>query len=186
MLMVDEAHATGVFGPEGRGLVSALGLEDRVDVIMGTYSKALGGFGAYAAASETVIRYFVNAARGFIYSTALPACVIASDLAALRICAAGGRAGADLLERASRFRERLRMQGRRVLGESQIVPVVVGDSRDAARLSGALLERGICAAAIRPPTVPKGSARLRFSLCAAHTDDDLAAALEAMRELAHA
>ena len=186
MLMVDEAHATGVFGPEGRGVVSALSLEERVDVIMGTYSKALGGFGAYAASSRLVIRYLVNAARGFIYSTALPACIIASNLAAIRVCMSGGGRGAALLERAAAFREALRSQGWRVLGESQIVPVVVGDSREAMRLSDALLERGMRVMAVRPPTVPDGSARLRFSLSSAHSDNDLAAALEAMRELAGA
>ncbi|MHB8782241.1 MAG: aminotransferase class I/II-fold pyridoxal phosphate-dependent enzyme, partial [Desulfobacteria bacterium] len=93
LLMVDEAHATGVFGPQGRGCVEAEGLAGQVDLVMGTFSKALGGFGAYLAASRTVIDYLVNTARSFIYSTALPPPVIAADLAALRLCLSGETRG---------------------------------------------------------------------------------------------
>jgi len=127
--MVDEAHATGVFGPQGRGCVEAEGLAGQVDLVMGTFSKALGGFGAYLAASRTVIDTLVNTARSFIYSTALPPTVIAADLAALRLCLAGETRGEELLRRAGGFRSALRGKGWTVGGESQIVPVLVGRAR---------------------------------------------------------
>jgi 8-amino-7-oxononanoate synthase len=178
--MVDEAHATGVFGPQGRGCVEAEGLAGEVDLVMGTFSKALGGFGAYLAASRTVIDYLVNTARSFIYSTALPPPVIAADLAALRLCLSGETRGESLLRRAAAFREALRGKGWTVGGESQIVPVVVGESALAVSLSKSLADRGFLALPVRPPTVPEGSARLRFSLTAAHTDRQIAAVVEAL------
>jgi 7-keto-8-aminopelargonate synthetase-like enzyme len=180
LLMVDEAHATGVFGPQGRGCVEAEGLAGQVDLVMGTFSKALGGFGAYLAASRTVIDYLVNTARSFIYSTALPPSVIAADLAALRLCLSGKTRGEELLRRAGAFRGALRGKGWTVGGESQIVPVVVGESALAVSLSKTLAGQGFLALPVRPPTVPEGSARLRFSLTAAHTDRQVAAVVEAL------
>jgi len=180
LLMVDEAHATGVFGPQGRGCVEAEGLSGRVDLVMGTFSKALGGFGAYLAASRTVVEYLVNCARSFIYTTALPAAVIAADLAALRLCLAGETRGEELLRRAAAFRDALRALGWTVGGESQIVPVVVGESGRAVALSKSLADRGFLALPVRPPTVPEGSALLRFSLTTAHTDRQLADVVEAL------
>jgi 8-amino-7-oxononanoate synthase len=180
LLMVDEAHATGVFGPQGRGCVEASDLAGQVDLVMGTFSKALGGFGAYLAASRTVIDYLVNTARSFIYSTALPPPVIAADLAALRLCLSGETRGEELLRRAAAFRRALRGKGWTVGGESQIVPVVVGESALAVSLSKSLAGQGFLALPVRPPTVPEGSARLRFSLTAAHTDRQIAAVVEAL------
>ena len=180
LLMVDEAHATGVFGPQGRGCVEAERLSGQVDLVMGTFSKALGGFGAYLAASRTVVACLVNSARSFIYTTALPAAVIAADLAALRLCLAGETRGVELLRRAAAFREALRARGWTVGGESQIVPVTVGESARAVALSKALVERGFLALPVRPPTVPEGKARLRFSLTAAHTDRHLSDVAEAL------
>ncbi|HEX9191427.1 MAG TPA: 8-amino-7-oxononanoate synthase [Candidatus Deferrimicrobiaceae bacterium] len=179
-LMVDEAHATGVFGPQGRGCVEAEGLAGQVDLVMGTFSKALGGFGAYLAAPRTVVEYLVNSARSFIYTTALPPAVIAADLAALRLCLAGETRGEELLRRAAAFREALRANGWTVGGESQIVPVTAGESARAVALSKALAERGYLALPVRPPTVPEGSARLRFSLTAAHTERQLSDVAEAL------
>jgi 8-amino-7-oxononanoate synthase len=180
LLMVDEAHATGVFGPLGRGCVEEEGLSGQVELVMGTFSKALGGFGAYLAASRTVVEYLVNSARSFIYTTALPAAVIAADIAALRLCLAGETRGEELLRRAAAFREALRERGWTVGGESQIVPVVVGESARAVALSKSLAARGFLALPVRPPTVPEGSARLRFSLTAAHTDRQIAGVVEAL------
>jgi len=180
LLMVDEAHATGVFGPQGRGCVEAEGLAGQVDLVMGTFSKALGGFGAYLAAARTVVECLVNAARSFIYTTALPPAVIAADLAALRLCLAGETRGEELLRRSAAFREALRAKGWTVGGESQIVPVTVGESARAVALSKALAERGYLALPVRPPTVPEGGARLRFSLTAAHTDRQLSGVVEAL------
>jgi 7-keto-8-aminopelargonate synthetase-like enzyme len=178
--MVDEAHATGVFGPQGRGCVEAAGLSGRVDLVMGTFSKALGGFGAYLAACRTVVSTLVNSARSFIYTTALPPAVIAADLAAIRLCLDGETRGAELLRRAAAFREALRGKGWTAGGESQIVPVVVGESARAVALSKTLADRGYLALPVRPPTVPEGAARLRFSLTAAHTDGHLSGVAEAL------
>jgi 8-amino-7-oxononanoate synthase len=180
LLMVDEAHATGVFGPRGRGLIEAEGLAGQVDLVMGTFSKALGGFGGYLAASRTVIDFLVNSARSFIYSTALPAPVIAANLAALRLCLSGEADGAELLRRAAAFRNALRAKGWVVGGDSQVVPVVVGDSGRAVSLSNYLADRGFLVLPVRPPTVPEGSARLRFSLTSAHGEDRLEGVLEAL------
>jgi 8-amino-7-oxononanoate synthase len=180
LFMVDEAHATGVFGPQGRGCVEAEGLAGEVDLAMGTFSKALGSFGAYLAASRTVVEYLVNSARSFIDSTALPAPVSAASLAALRLCRSGETHGERLLARSAEFRSALRAKGWVVGGDSQIVPVVVGQSARAVALSGQLAERGFLVLPVRPPTVPEGSARLRFSLTAAHKDSHLKDALEAL------
>jgi 8-amino-7-oxononanoate synthase len=180
LFMVDEAHATGVFGPQGRGRVEAEGLGGEVDLVMGTFSKALGGFGGYLAASRTIVEYLVNSARSFIYSTALPAPVIAADLAALRLCLSGEARGEELLRRSAAFRDALRAKGWIVGGDSQIVPVVVGDSARAVSLSGRLAERGFLVLPVRPPTVPEGSSRLRFSLTAAHGDSRVEGVLEAL------
>ena len=179
-LYVDEAHATGVFGPHGQGLVGAEGLTDRVEFTMGTFSKALGGFGAYLASSRLVVDYLVNAARGFIYTTALPPVIVAANLAALHVCRQEPGLGAALLAKAARFREALRERGWDARGACQIVPVVVGDSARALELSARLAEQGFLVVAVRPPTVPDGAARLRFSLSVAHTDAQLQAVLEAL------
>jgi 8-amino-7-oxononanoate synthase len=179
-LMVDEAHATGVFGPQGRGCVEAAGLSGQVDLVMGTFSKALGGFGAYLAACRTVVSTLVNSARSFIYTTALPPAVIAADLAALQLCLDGETRGEELLRRAAEFREALRGKGWTAGGESQIVPVIVGESARAVALSKALADRGYLVLPVRPPTVPEGAARVRFSLTAAHADRHLSGVAEAL------
>jgi len=180
LFMVDEAHATGVFGPQGRGCVEAEGLTGEVDLVMGTFSKALGGFGAYLAASRTIVDYLVNSARSFIYSTALPPPVIAANLAALGLCLSGETRGAEVLARAAEFRDALRAKGWLVGGDSQIVPVVVGQSGRAVVLSDMLADRGYLVLPVRPPTVPEGSARLRFSMTAAHKDVQRKGVLEAL------
>ncbi len=183
-LYVDEAHATGIFGDHGAGCVDEDGLTDQVEFIMGTFSKALGGFGAYLAASRLVVEYLINAARGFIYTTALPPMVLAANLAALRVCREEPALGRILLRRTRDFRQALLSQGWTTGGESQIVPVMVGESARALQLSAALAEKGFRVLAVRPPTVPEGTARLRLSLCAAHTPAQLDAVLEAFRALA--
>ncbi len=180
LFLVDEAHATGVFGPQGRGCVEAEGLGGEVDLVMGTFSKALGAFGAYLAASRDLVDFLVNSARSFIYSTALPAPVIAAALAGLRLCAAGQTRGEELLRRSAAFRAALAANGWAAGGGSQIVPVAVGDSARAVALSQMLAERGYLALPVRPPTVPEGSARLRFSLTVAHDDAQLRGVVEAL------
>lgn len=183
LLMVDEAHATGVFGNEGRGRVDALNLSDHTDLIMGTFSKALGGFGAYLASSSDVADYLINRARSFIYSTALPPAIIAADLAALDVLKDEPWRGPELLERADKFRLAVVEAGWTVTGKSQIIPVQIGESRTALALAEALLTKGFYVLPIRPPSVPEGTARFRFSLCYEHALKDLNALVEALREL---
>lgn len=183
LLMVDEAHATGVFGNEGRGRVDALNLNDRVDLVMGTFSKALGGFGAYLACSRHVTDYLINKARSFIYSTALPPAVIAANQAALDVLTEEPWRGPKLLSRAEKFRQSLNKAGWPVKGDSQIIPVMVGESKAALALAKGLRSKGFYVLPIRPPSVPEGTARFRFSLCYDHTRKDLNALAAALKEL---
>lgn len=167
-IMVDEAHATGVYGPEGSGVVEEDGMSGRIDLIMGTFSKALGGFGAYLAASKDIIDYLVNRCRSFIYSTALPPSVTAANLAGLEIVREEPERRLRLLAAARYFRDALRHKGFEIRGSSQIVPLIVGDNHRTLEFSDALQKIGYWVPAIRPPTVPRGEARLRFSLTIYH------------------
>ncbi|HEY2773854.1 MAG TPA: 8-amino-7-oxononanoate synthase [Candidatus Binatia bacterium] len=180
-LMVDEAHAAGIFGPAGAGLVAEKGLTSRIDVHMGTLGKALASFGAYVAGSHRLIEHLINRARPFIFTTGLPPSAAAAASAALDIIAREPGRAFRLLENARSLGLRLREAGLRVPNvESQILPVVVGDARRAVAAAAALLERGYYVAAIRPPTVPDGTSRLRLSLMATHQEehiDGVAAAL---------
>jgi 8-amino-7-oxononanoate synthase len=182
-IMVDEAHAAGVLGPGGGGLVEALGLADAVDVRIGTLSKAIAGVGGFFAGSKLLRDYFVNSVRSLIYSTGLPHAVIAFDLAAVRHIRAHPGLGHDLLRAAQSFRERLREAGFDTLtSTTQIVPCIVGDAATALDLQVFLRDRGIIAPAIRPPTVPQGSARIRFSVHLGFTKNDDEQVLAALRE----
>jgi len=174
MLIVDEAHATGVFGPAGSGLIREHRLEREVNISMATLSKALGGYGGFVACTRDMRNLLVNHARSFIYSTALPPAVVGAALAALDLMEQNPGWGADLLRRADTFRKALTAAGLDTLqSASQIVPVLVGDNEKALSLSNRLREDGILCVAIRPPTVPDGTARLRFSVSLAHTEQDL-------------
>jgi 8-amino-7-oxononanoate synthase len=182
-IMVDEAHATGVFGPTASGLVEALGLADAIDIRMGTLSKAVAGVGGFFAGSALVRDYLVNHARSLIYSTALPHAAYAFDLAAVRHIRAHPNAGAKLLETALLFREKLRSIGIDTLASTtQIIPCLVGDDTKAMALSAFLRKRGILAPAIRPPTVPKGSARVRFSIHLDFSSDREETVVAALKE----
>ena len=168
-LMVDEAHATGIFGRYGGGVVEDEGLIDEVDLIMGTFSKALGSFGAYLASTKRIIDYLINSSRSFIYSTALPPSIIAANLTSLELIKTEPFRRKRLLENSDYFRHELKKRGFIVRGSSQIVPLILGDSEKAIRLSEELRNRGHWILPIRPPTVPKNEARLRFSLTYHHT-----------------
>lgn len=173
-MMVDEAHAAGVFGPGGAGVVAALGLTEQVDVHMGTLGKGLGSFGAYVAGSRRLVDHLVNRARSFIFTTGLPPSAAAAAGAALDVLAREPERAAGLLRRARRLGETLRAGGLDVPNlDSQILPVMVGDARRAVAAAEQLLERGFYVAAIRPPTVPPGTSRLRLSLMATHTDEQI-------------
>ncbi len=177
ILVVDEAHAVGVLGPGGRGRVAELKLESQVAVCIGTLGKALGSYGGFAACSETMRDYLINRARSFIYSTALPPPVLGAALGALNLLEGHPGLAEILQTRATLFRGLLQRADLNILrSESQIVPVVVGTNQAALALSDRLRERGILAVAIRPPTVPPGSSRLRFSVTLAHEERDLISA----------
>jgi glycine C-acetyltransferase/8-amino-7-oxononanoate synthase len=187
-LMVDEAHATGAIGPGGRGSVAAAGLSEEVDLVVGTLGKALGSYGAYVCASSELSEYLLNTARSFIFSTALPPPVLAAALAALELLEAEPERVRNLSANAAALREGLVAEGLAASGgRSQIVPLEVGDAERTMELCERLLERGVFAQGIRPPTVPAGSSRLRFSVMATHEQADLREAArlagEAAREL---
>ncbi|MGC8490950.1 MAG: 8-amino-7-oxononanoate synthase [Syntrophobacteraceae bacterium] len=175
MIMVDEAHSTGVFGPGGSGVIRRYGLEDRVNVSMGTLSKALGGYGGFIACSHALRKLLINRARAFIYTTGLPPAVIGGAIGALSVIQREGNPGEELLRRAANFRKRLQGAGLDVLdSQSQIIPVLIGENERTLAVAERLKSRGILAAAIRPPTVPEGTARLRLSLTMDHSEQDLA------------
>lgn len=179
LVLVDEAHSTGVFGIGGAGLVAEHQLQNSVNLCMGTLSKGLGGYGGFVACSETMRDYLINHARGFIYTTALPPAVVGSAIGALDVLAAEPDRGAKLLERAQNFRHALQAGGLDTFdSDSPIIPIRVGENETAMRLAASLLKDGLLVIAIRPPTVPAGTARLRLSVTSAHTASDLAYAAE--------
>jgi 8-amino-7-oxononanoate synthase len=183
MVMVDEAHGTGVFGNRLCGCVEKFGLEESVDVKMGTLSKSFAGLGGFFAGSSLVRDFLVNTARSLIYSTALPQSVLAYDLAALRHIRTHPELGKNVLETSAKLRDAIRLQGFDTLkSESQIIPLVIGDEGEALRLSAFLAERGIKAPAIRPPTVPKGTSRIRFSVHAGLSPDNITHIIESLKE----
>jgi glycine C-acetyltransferase/8-amino-7-oxononanoate synthase len=172
--MVDEAHGTGALGPGGRGAVAEAGVEDHVDVIVGTLGKALGSYGAFVAADERIARYLLNAARTFIFSTALPPPAVAGALAALELLIEQPQRVHKLEVNGAALRDALQSEGFGI-GESrtQIVPLIVGDADSAMRVCEAALARGVFAQAIRPPTVPPGTSRLRLAVMASHRVEEL-------------
>ena len=173
-LMVDEAHGTGTLGPGGRGSVAAAGLEGEVDVIVGTLGKALGGYGAYVCCEREVRELLINVARPFVFSTALPPPLVAAADAALGALEADPAMVARLHRNATLIRGELAARGLDVKPEgTQIVPVTVGEAADATALCEAVLARGVFAQAIRPPTVPEGTSRLRLTVIATHREDEL-------------
>jgi 8-amino-7-oxononanoate synthase len=180
-VMVDEAHGTGAIGPDGRGAVAAAGLEDEVDVIVGTLGKALGSYGAYVCCDAQIADYLINTARTLIFSTALSPPAVAAAMAALELLREQPRRVEKLQRNAAVLRESLAGQGLSVPdGVTQIVPVIVGDASEAVRASERALEKGIFTQAIRPPTVPAGSSRLRLTVMASHTRSELRDAAQAL------
>ncbi len=179
VLYVDEAHATGVLGPGGAGLTSTV--PGGVDIAMGTFSKAMGSFGAYVAASQLVIDWLVNACGGFIYATALPPAVLGAIDAALDLVPGMDADRAKLAALGDRLREGLTAAGYDVDGSStQIVPAIVGGAAATMALGDRLAEAGMIAGAIRPPTVPPGTSRLRIALRSTHEEADIDALLAAI------
>ena len=174
LLMVDEAHATGVLGKNGGGAAELFGIKDGIDISTGTFSKALASEGGFVAGSAALIDYLVNTARSFIFSTAMPPAGAAVSLAALDIVRTEPQRRSTLMEHAAWLRDSLGRAGFDVANHpTQIVSLILGEPRTATTFSDRLMERGIFVAAIRPPTVPAGTSRLRISLMATHTRDDL-------------
>jgi len=182
-VVVDEAHATGVVGPGGRGLVAQLGLEADVDVVIGTLGKALGSYGAFACASAELKSFLVNRARTLIYSTALPPPALGAALAALAMLREDPGIVTRLHALARALREQLAHEGFAVQpGTMPIVPVVVGEPQAAVDLAEEALARGVFAQAIRPPTVPDGTSRLRLVATGAHDETQLRDAARTLAE----
>ena len=184
-VIVDEAHATGVVGPGGRGLVAALGLEGEVDVVVGTLSKALGSYGAFACCDSVTASLLINRARTLIFSTALPPPSVGAAREALRIVREEPSVVERLRANARVLRDELAAQGFAVKeGEVPIVPLVVGDPHAAMALCEAALAEGVFAQAIRPPTVPDGTSRLRLVAMASHDPAELRDAARLLGRLA--
>jgi glycine C-acetyltransferase/8-amino-7-oxononanoate synthase len=184
-LMVDEAHATGALGPGGRGSVAAAGLSGEVDLVVGTLGKALGSYGAYVCADHELTEYLLNTARSFIFSTAPPPPVAAASLAALDLLESQPQRVDRLARNAATLRTALRAEGLAVGGaQTHIVPIEVGEAEPTMELSERLLERGVFAQGIRPPTVPEGSSRLRFTVMSTHRAAELEHAAQLVGETA--
>ncbi|HEY3309404.1 MAG TPA: 8-amino-7-oxononanoate synthase [Desulfuromonadaceae bacterium] len=176
ILMVDDAHGSGVLGENGGGTAELLGVTEGIDVHMGTFGKALGSFGAYAALSRDLRELLINRARSFIFSTSLPPAVLGASLAALAVVrsAVGVELRACLTANSLFFKKQLRNNGFQVSDSTtQIVPLVTGDADVTMRFTELLLKEGLFAQGIRPPTVPAGSCRLRCTVMATHSTDDL-------------
>ncbi|MHB8137915.1 MAG: 8-amino-7-oxononanoate synthase [Smithellaceae bacterium] len=179
LLMVDDAHATGVLGKKGGGTVDHFGLQGGIDIAMGTLSKALASEGGFVAGSRSLIDYLANTARSFIFSTALSPATIAVSLAALDIVRTEPASREALLSHSLWFREKLRAMGFDVPDHpTPIISIVLGRPDVAVDFSKQLMEKHIFVSAIRPPTVPAGTSRLRINMMATHTKDDLQRALD--------
>jgi glycine C-acetyltransferase/8-amino-7-oxononanoate synthase len=186
-LMVDEAHGTGTLGPDGRGALADVGLEDEVDVIMGTLGKALGSYGAFVACDERMARYLVNAARTFIFSTALPPPAVAGALAALQLLDENPHRVQKLQSNAATLRAELEREGFDVgLSQTHILPLVIGDPSLTVEVCDRALANGVFAQAIRPPTVPPHTSRLRLAVMASHRAVELGQAAHALAQAARA
>ena len=173
-VMVDDAHGTGCVGPDGRGLVARHGLEDEIDVVVGTLGKSLGSYGAYVLCDKAMAKYLINTARTLIFSTALSPPAVAAALAALELLREQPRRVEKLQRNARVLRDALVERGMPVPGgDTPIVPLIVGDAEAAVAASDRALEQGVFAQAIRPPTVPAGSSRLRLAVMASHTKSEL-------------
>lgn len=179
LLMVDEAHATGVLGPRGMGLTAG----KNVDVTIGTFGKALGSFGAYIACSKQIKDYLINCCSGFIYTTALPPPVIGSIDAALDLIPGMEKERKALQDNAGFFRDSLRQLGYDTGNSTtQIIPVIIGNEEETLALSERLGQNGFLATAIRPPTVAPGQSRIRITLSAAHTREQVERLIDVFRK----
>ena len=183
MLLVDDAHATGVLGSNGRGSLEDLQSSNQSIIQMGTLGKALGSFGAFIAGSKDIIEFLITKSRPFIYTTALPPSVCAAAAKAIDIIEEGPEIIERLWRNTRRLKKGLNDAGLDTMGSATpIIPVKVGDAKKTMEASGRLLEKGVFIQGIRPPTVPEGASRLRATVSAAHTDRDIDLAVSAITE----
>ena len=181
LLMVDDAHATGVLGENGGGTADYFGLQNEIDIQMGTFSKSLASEGGFIAGNRGLIDYLANKARSFIFSTALAPATVAVSLRALEIVQAEPRLWQSLAANSAWFREKLREIGFEIMDfPTPIISIVLGPPDLTVNFSNRLMEKNIFVSAIRPPTVPQGTSRLRINLMATHTVDDLARAIDSI------
>lgn len=187
LLVVDDAHGFGVLGPQGRGSVAELGLsEEDVPVLVGTLGKAAGTSGAFVAGPAVLMDYLVQKARTYIYTTAMPPALAMATCASLDLIEYGDERRAHLQSLVERFRQGATALGYNLMpSRTPVQPIMIGDNRQALALSQALEECGLLVTAIRPPTVPEGEARLRVTLSAAHSHDDLRSLLQALADCRH-
>jgi len=182
--VVDDAHGLGVLGPDGRGSLASMGLtEEEVPVLIGTLGKAVGTSGAFVAGSQVLMDYLVQKARTYIYTTAMPPAIAAATCASLDLIEREQNRRDHLQALIGRFREQVAAMGYQLMAsETPIQPIMLGDNWTALALSQALEEKGLLVTAIRPPTVPEGEARLRVTLSAAHTWEDLQQLLDGLEQ----
>ena len=185
LVMVDDCHATGFMGPGGRGAPAHCGVADRVDILTGTLGKALGGgMGGYICASEKVVHLLRNRARPYLFSNALTPALLGATLKTLELVDAGDDLRAQLFRNAKRFRAQMAEAGFDLLpGEHPIIPVMLGEARLAGEMAAALMEEGVYVTAFSFPVVPKGLARIRTQMCAAHSDEQVDQAVTAFAKV---
>ncbi len=184
MVMVDEAHGTGVFGKKGRGVVEHFDLNKEIDVVMGTLSKAIGSLGGYVVGEIDLINYLRNKARSFMYTTALPPAVCAASIAGINLIQADPSLRKSLWNNVCFIKDKLKSLNINIISsQSQIIPLLIGDAQKAVEISKLLYKRGILIPAIRPPTVPVNSSRLRMTVMSSHTQGDLECLIEALSEV---
>src|SRR3990172_4513898 len=183
VIMVDDAHAMGVFGQHGKGMIEHYGLEGKIDIIMGSLSKAIGSIGGFIAGSKHLIEFLKNKVRSFIYTTALPPAVCAASLAGLALVQEDTSLIDKLWENIEYLKSRLSEFTNNVTIQSPIIPVIVGSAEDAVNLSNKLYQNGILIPAIRPPTVPPGTSRLRISLMTTHSKDDINRLIDVLKNV---
>ncbi len=179
LLMVDEAHAVGVLGRKGRGLVGS-SMAKGVEIIVGTFGKAYGSYGAYAAVDRVIKNVLINQARTFVFSTGLPPHVVAANIKAVELAYEMDSVRQKVAEISSLFRKKMKKRGLKCLGDHHIVPIVVGNNQKTVELQNRLIEAGFYTKAIRPPTVPEGTARLRISVTANHSFEQIDALAHAL------
>lgn len=181
LVMVDDCHATGFMGPHGEGAPAHCGVAKRVDILTGTLGKALGGgMGGYICASKEVVHLLRNRARPYLFSNALTPALLGATLKTLELVRGGGDLRKQLFRNAERFRAQMTEAGFDLLpGEHPIIPVMIHDARKAGEMADALMDEGVYVTAFSFPVVPKGKARIRTQMCAAHTDEQVDRAVTA-------